>query len=411
MNKNDMKFKFIDLFCGVGGFHQGMNALGGKCVFAIDIDKNCREVYKKNWGMDPWINEEIKGNIKWFTEKEHRMEKIPDHDVLCAGFPCQSFSKAGKRGGLDQTEGTLFYDLAKIIQYKKPKYIFLENVPNLISHDGGETWKVIAKTLKDLEYSFPDPPVVFSPHLLNTPQIRERVFVLGRRLDKKIIEIKRPKKFKCEIKTVLETGKNKKYFKPYKISDTKKEVVNMWNDFIKINFAFEDFKKKYPRTKTVHCLPGFPIWVDEFNSDKNLKDLPRWKRIFIEKNRTFYQENKKGIDKWLKKWKPVEKYPHSLYKFEWQAQDSERDLSKLILQFRPSGLRVKKGTYFPALVAITQTSIVGSEMRRLTPRETARLQDFPDSFKIDEKDSAAYKQFGNAVNCKVVEHLGSLLLK
>ena len=143
---------------------------------------------------------------------------------------------------------------------------------------------------------------------------------------------------------------------------------------------------------------------------KTSKNLPGWKKTFIEKNQLFYNENKKEIDKWLKKWKPLEKQPESLCKFEWQAQDSRKDLSEVILQFRPSGLRVKKGDYFPTLVAITQTSIIGSRMRRITPREAARLQDFPESFKLHKKDTAAYRQFGNAVNCKVIEYLGKILL-
>ena len=174
---NEMKFRFVDLFCGVGGFHQGMSALGGKCVFSIDIDKDCREVYKENYQIDPWIDEEIKGNIRWFTEKEHRMEQIPDHDVLCAGFPCQSFSKAGKRGGLEQTEGTLFYDLGKIIEHKKPKHIFLENVPNLKTHDSGNTFKVISRELARMGYIFETG--IVSPHHLGTPQLRNRFFILG----------------------------------------------------------------------------------------------------------------------------------------------------------------------------------------------------------------------------------------
>jgi len=402
-----MKFKFIDLFCGVGGFHQGMNALGGKCVFAIDIDKDCREVYKENYQIDPWIDEDIEGNIRWFTEKEHRMEQIPDHDVLCAGFPCQSFSKAGKRGGLEQTEGTLFYDLGKIIEHKKPKHIFLENVPNLKTHDSGNTFKVISRELTRMGYIFETG--IVSPHHLGTPQLRNRFFILGSRdqesLPGKIPELK-PKK--CRIQTILEkeTPGKKEYFEKYKIEKTekKRDAIDMWNEFIKIDFSFGSFRKK-PK----YGLPGFPIWLSVFET-KTSKNLPGWKKTFIEKNQLFYNENKKEIDKWLKKWKPLEKQPESLCKFEWQAQDSRKDLSEVILQFRPSGLRVKKGDYFPTLVAITQTSIIGSRMRRITPREAARLQDFPESFQIHEKDTAAYRQFGNAVNCKVIEYLGKILI-
>ena len=111
------KFKFIDLFAGIGGFHQAMVQLGGKCVYASEIDKFCIERYKENYGMD--ADHDI---------TKINPEDIPDHDVLCGGFPCQAFSKAGKRKGFEETRGTLFFYIEKILRAKKPKYIILENV-------------------------------------------------------------------------------------------------------------------------------------------------------------------------------------------------------------------------------------------------------------------------------------------
>ena len=116
-------FTFIDLFCGIGGFHQAMMSLGGKCVFASDIDEDCRKTYEANYGLKPV------GDITKIDAKD-----IPAHDVLCAGFPCQAFSKAGKRLGFeDETKGTLFFDICRILDYHKPKYALLENVRNLAS--------------------------------------------------------------------------------------------------------------------------------------------------------------------------------------------------------------------------------------------------------------------------------------
>ena len=139
--------------------------------------------------------------------------------------------------------------------------------------------------------------------------------------------------------------------------------------------------------------------------------MPKWKQNFIIKNRQLYEDNKEFIDNWLEKHKHLKDLAPSRRKFEWQAGNSERDIWKLIFQFRPSGLRVKVGNHFPALVAITQTSILGKRKRKLTPRETARLQSFPDDFKLHPVDSVAYKQLGNAVNVEVIKFLAEKILK
>ena len=163
------KFKFIDLFSGIGGFHQAMENLGGECVFASDIDKYAIETYKDNYGIDSDIN------VRDIME-----EDIPKHDVLCAGFPCQTFSKAGKRMGFqDETKGTLFFEIERILKYHKTKYIILENVRNLVSHDHGNTWKTIYTHLKGLGYRLTPRPLILSPHQLGVPQLRERVVILG----------------------------------------------------------------------------------------------------------------------------------------------------------------------------------------------------------------------------------------
>ena len=163
------KFKFIDLFSGIGGFHQALASFGGECVLASDIDANAIKVYKNNYGIDSNIN-----------VRDIKNEDIPDHDVLCAGFPCQAFSKAGKQEGfMDQTRGTLFFEVARILNAKHPKYILLENVRNLVSHDNGHTYEVICDTLKKLGYRIPAEPLILSPHQFGVPQVRERVYIPG----------------------------------------------------------------------------------------------------------------------------------------------------------------------------------------------------------------------------------------
>ena len=154
-----MSFQFIDLFAGIGGFHKALETLDGKCVLACEIDKQCQEIYSANFPGTP-----IKGDITLLNpnagDEQTFKEPVPDHNVLCAGFPCQPFSKAGNRLGLEDTRGTLFYHIAKIIERKRPEYLILENVPNLIGHNEGKTWQTISNVLNDLGYIFDTIPVI-----------------------------------------------------------------------------------------------------------------------------------------------------------------------------------------------------------------------------------------------------------
>ena len=162
------KFKFIDLFSGIGAFHQALASLGGECVFASDIDKYAIETYYENYKMD-----------SNFNIRDVKEEDIPEHDVLCGGFPCQAFSTAGHKKGFEDTRGTLFFEIARILKYHKTKYIILENVKNLVGHDNGNTWKVIKNSLIKLGYILTEEPLLMSPHYLGVPQNRERIFILG----------------------------------------------------------------------------------------------------------------------------------------------------------------------------------------------------------------------------------------
>lgn len=380
------KFKFIDLFCGIGGFHQAMESLGGECVFASDIDEDCRKTYEANYGIKP------SGDITKIEASE-----IPSHDVLCGGFPCQAFSKAGNRLGFDDpTKGTLFFDICRILEYHKPKYALLENVRNLASHDKGNTWKVIYHKLDELGYNLLTEPVIFSPHYIGIPQHRERVYIMCVRKD--IGEVP-PFQFSkkqmppCSIDSILQKDNDICNIEDYRISSDMENLIDLWNEFI--------------QTIKVEKLPGFPIWTErlcELNPNEDLSQYPAWKKNFILKNNELYINNREFIDMWLKKAKENPLFFGAKAKLEWQAgQTNQPNIWNQIFQIRPSGIRVKVNTYFPALVAIVQTSIIGSRKRFLTPRECANLQSFPNSFQPDVKQQQAYKQFGNAVNVECVK--------
>lgn len=381
------KFKFIDLFCGIGGFHAAMSQLGGECVFASDIDAECRKIYELNYGIAP------NGDVSSVSEAD-----IPKHDVLCAGFPCQAFSKAGKQAGMNDPRGTLFFDIVRIARHHKPSYMLLENVRNLVGHDNGNTWRVIKANLQELGYDFSHEPIIFSPHNLGIPQFRERVFILCKRKDVKKGEVeftetrKRPE---CSITKVIDSAVDNP---KYNISNSEKEILEIWNDFT------QNIRKP---------LPTFPVWSSEFEPESLKADIalyPKWKKRIIEQNRALWEENKPFLKGWYGKAKKNKNFSGSKAKFEWQVGDADPEVWKHLIQFRPSGVRIKKATYFPALVAITQTSIVGELKRRITPKEAAALQSFPANYKLHPVDRIAYKQLGNAVNVEVVKFFAKRLL-
>ena len=171
-----MTFKFIDLFAGIGGFHAAMSGFGGKCVYAVEIDEEAAAVYERNWGVSAL------GDIT--ADATDETMNVPDHDVLCAGFPCQPFSKSGAQRGMEETRGTLYWNILNIIRVRKPALVLLENVRNLAGPRHRHEWQVIIETLRDEGYVVSDIPAVFSPHLLppergGRPQIRERVFIVA----------------------------------------------------------------------------------------------------------------------------------------------------------------------------------------------------------------------------------------
>jgi DNA (cytosine-5)-methyltransferase 1 len=407
--KNNIEtFKFIDLFAGIGGFAAALTAFGGKPVYSVEIDPAAAKVYELNWGHSPL------GDIT--VDANETTMNVPAHDILAAGFPCQPFSKSGAQRGMDETRGTPYWNILQIIQAHHPTIVLLENVRNLAGPRHKHEWEVIIQTLRDEGYRVSETPAVFSPHLLpkhlgGRPQIRERVFITATHNPKGIKQSEpvlppvstaekiagwNPQKWNLAKDLPLEPG-NK--IAGTKLSSAEIAWIDAWDEWVQLYYELSGGKNP----------PGFPIWADSWVDIRKLdidESTPKWKANFLVKNAELYSAHKVAFDKWLKKHAVLtDKFPPSRRKLEWQAQDTPT-LWGTVMHFRPSGIRAKKPTYLPALVAITQTSILGSKKRRLSTREAARLQGLPDNYYFgDQKDSATYKQLGNGVNVGVVWHV------
>jgi DNA (cytosine-5)-methyltransferase 1 len=420
-------FKFIDLFAGLGGFHVALEKLGGTCVFAAEWQVHLQDLYFTNFGIKP------AGDIR-----DVEPSSVPDHDVLCAGFPCQPFSKAGEQLGFECTrQGDLFFNVEAIIKAKKPNYFILENVPNLLQHDEGKTFLRIKKILTDLGYAVDAQRL--SPHQFGIPQIRERVYIIGSRAGLTSFAWPVPTNEPTSIHSVLEHRPADA--KP--LSNQVEQCLEVWDDFLKCS----------PNNIE---LPPVPIWSMEFGADypyetetpyrilaeKGTRALakfrgshgiplreippenrmaalpshartkqvvfPAWKRNFIRQNREFYLANRKWIDPWFPK---ILKFPSSLQKLEWNVKGGERDIWKYVIQFRASGVRVKRPTTAPSLIAMTDTQvpIIGWERRYMTQRECAALQSL-DDLALPESRGRAFEALGNAVNSNVVGSIALNLL-
>lgn len=372
--------KFIDLFCGVGGFHQALRRLGHTCVLACDIDKQCRLVYEDNYGIKPC---EDVCSID--------TDDIEDFDILTAGFPCQPFSNGGSKKAFNDRRGNLFLEIIRIASAKKPRFMFLENVKHIKKISGGQVFDSILAHLDKTGYKVQVEEL--SPHQLGVPQQRERVIFICVRKDiycGENVIISLQNDVQCDFSKFFEDDN---VDKKYKISADVEAVLSAWDEMIKI---MDVGQKMSPM-----------ILADELRTEyteDSIGDLPAWKRDCIMKNRTIYKLYKKKWDPWLDKYESVLSKRQIYSQLDWQAGPLEENDSIFnhFIQIRQSGIRVKKTKYFPTLVAIVQTPIYGKERRYLTPRECARLQSFPDDFVLHSDDKVAYKQFGNAVNVEVV---------
>lgn len=323
------KFTFIDLFAGIGGFRMALQNLGGQCVFSSELDEQAKKTYYANYGDVPF------GDIT----KESTKNKIPkDFDVLCAGFPCQAFSLAGKRLGFaDETRGTLFFDVAEILRKYQPKAFFLENVKGLVSHDKGRTFKTILRTLDEVGYIVPDPEIVNAMYF-GVPQHRERIYIVGFRKD-------------------LGIGKD--------------------------DFSYPEQKKV--TKKWIDVREEKPVPAKYYLSTTYIDTLIRHKARHEAKGHGF------GYDII-----PDDGIAHAIV-----VGGMGRE-SNLVIDFRQKDL--------------TPTTRIKGEVnkqgwRKMTPREWARLQGYPDNFRIVVSDASAYKQFGNSVAVPAIQATARELLK
>ena len=320
-------FKFIDLFAGIGGFRMAMQNLGGKCVFTSEWDKEAQKTYRANYGEVPF------GDIT----KQQIKNYIPEEfDLLCAGFPCQAFSIAGKRGGFDDTRGTLFFDVAEIIKKHQPKAIFLENVKGLRSHDKGKTLETILNVLRnDLGYYVPEPQIVNAKNF-GVPQNRERIYIVGFRQDLNISSFEYPKPFEN-------------------------------------NMTFENVKEKLvPPTKY-------------YLSTQYVQTLINHKARHASKGNGFgyaiIPDN--GIA--------------NAIVVGGMGRERNLVLDHRITDYTPT--THIKGT------------VNREGIRKMTPREWARLQGFPDDYIIPVADASAYKQFGNSVAVPAIQATANKILE
>jgi len=308
------EYKFIDLFAGIGGFHYALKSFGAECVFASEIDKKAQNTYYSNHDISPY------GDITQINEKD-----IPKHDILCGGFPCQAFSISGKQKGFEDTSGTLFFDIARIVNFHKPKILFLENVKNFTRHDNGKTLQTVVETLTNLDYTV-------QYKILNTsnfglPQNRERVYIVAFHNSYAIKTINFPSpNLISKLEDILEAN------------PTDGKIINRQD----ISF-YKDFNPSQNIFGNID-LPNKPIQIGKVN----------------------------------------------------KGGQGERI-------YHPLGHAITLSAYGGGVGSKTGLYKIKNEIRKLSPRECARIQGFPEEFIMPESISEAHKQFGNSVSINVLQ--------
>lgn len=452
----DTNLKFIDLFAGLGGFHLALTKLGCKCVFASELREDLRKLYAINYPemrgkTESGINK-IEGDITLV-----KPDDIPAHDILCAGFPCQPFSQAGKRQGFndEKDRGNLFYNICDIIDQHRPRFVFLENVSNLKGHDGGNTWLTIKEALENRRYKVEE--AILSPHQFGIPQHRRRIYIVCENMDYGQLEnfsFPATKDVECNINDIIDFEEvNYQHLK----SDSRHQL-DVWREFLSLCVEHNV------------SVPSFPIWAMEFGATYDYEDgntpnccslqdlqkakgtlgspiigktrkaclacipsysrvdvdkFPIWKKKYIQQNRDFYEANYKWIDPWKEK---IRDFASSHQKMEWNCGDAPAILDDKIIQFRASGIRIKLPSFSPALnlvgtqipilpwIELPKESRQGDETkgRYMTVHEASKLQGMQkltfsgEGFTLPV--SRCYEALGNAVNVTIVQLIAERMI-
>lgn len=560
-SRSATELRFVDLCAGLGGFHLALTrAARGpcpesvartnrrwtfRCVMAADIKADLRKNYVQNFpeleetyreffptelcakttGLNDLYDERgslrrIHGDLAHLVDLENNRLRcfggtdkpiVPEHDLLCAGFPCQPFSKSGAQLGFEDLNGTVFRMLAIIITERQPKFVFLENVGNFERHDKGNTWKVVREWLRSAGYSVRATTTVggedggqglLSPHHLGLPQHRERFYIVAQHEEQAgtFHEDRYPfplsyrshpepesERLRLEARSesalrsiLLDTARSlpKSALAAAKVSDERTKCVDHWRLLLE---KIVQHDTHCPEADRIRPLPSFPIWgyeLDPWNQypahenpgplasrpralmayrRRHLETVeaqwgrdfaptgeraylgahnqtfqsmaswvaswpgyardrdawPGWKRRFIEQNREWASTLWSKLDRaWLRGWlDELSTLTASHQKLEWNCQGEDVDLWKHILQFRPSGLRVKRFRHIPALVALTTTQIPilpapGADgvvrPRHLLEREALQLQGFPTEWHTPPTKGRVFAALGNAVHVDLV---------
>ena len=421
--------RFVDLFAGLGGFHLALKNLGHQCVFASELDIELRETYYRNFGLRP--SDDI---------CQVDVTSIPRHDILCAGFPCQPFSKARDYSGPEDPElSELYLQILRVVQHHHPQYLILENVPNFEKHKDGQTWEKVQELLRCAGYHVSLEKL--SPHEFGIPQIRQRVYIVGSLSP--LVGFQWPERSKgnVSIDSVLDSCPDE----ARRLPDQVERCLDIWQEFLGLVPRDEkiphplwsmEFGATYPFRRTTPWATGIETLrryrgshgasLAKASTKEELSDLlpsharteqtrfPAWKIRFIRRNREFYDRHKGWLGQWIEK---IKEFPSSFQKLEWNCQEKDpssevRTIRDYVIQIRASGVRVKRRTTAPSLVAMTATQvpIIGWESRYMTPLECKRLQSM-DALELPEQATRAYAALGNAVNVQVAQLVAEALLK
>lgn len=450
--------RFVDLFAGLGGFHLALSRLGHECVFASEIKPKLQKLYRQNF---PGVH--IEGDI---TKVDVR--SIPQHDILCGGFPCQPFSFSGKKQGFEdeQGRGNLFDEICRVLSYHHPKYIFLENVSALPGHDGGRTWSIIKQKLKHLGYDIDGR--VFSPHEFGVPQHRPRFYIVGMLRDEngrsgmRKFHFPQPdEKLVCDVRTLVDPLDNDG-LQP--VRRALHPVFDAWQEFVynvterdgympshcifTMEFGADyEFEDTPPAFQTVERLRGrrgeygkvlqgdtieeLVEWLPFYMQKMKYEDTyPEFKKVLIRQNRALYERHKDWIDPWMKK---IMEYPRTQRMLEWST-NQDWNFKNHVIQLRPSGIRVRSLNYVPTITLCTTSTpilpwvgyppngAVDKKNRPYVPddfrwgryishSEAAKLQSMQELEYTGLSRLQKFQALGNAVNVDVVELIARRLIK